>query len=644
VGLQHVLEDYLKREGLSRLFPTDRQETRSGITAPTMLVWSLGLWVPAIIISGTAKGWRGVAVGLAVPPLSLLIVLVLFAIPYVLRGVKTGEKADPDADRLGTVLLLVLPAAVCLGVALYTRSWAAIAYYAGTHLLVMLVLLLLQSQAYRVHLLLQGLRSVLRASVRSLSLLVVLMPVLLVVVVLSVFSQELWQAIGTLSWPRLGGLLACLVVPTAALVLKLREPVTSSLVGEMPAAPTITQTAAAVPAIADQRLRGLISEEEWTELHRQLEWRDTQKLAARVIPVVRRKVGRWLVLLLILSGLSVGAVFFLYFLLFLSIGLAPSTVAAWTGQELQVWPVRLHISTLTAQFRVPNTLVPVTKVAVLLGAFAGVASNVFALTDDDMKSIFTEWLAEKASAWIAVGCSYRCAITPDYQVWEYSQNDAKSGIANVSIVVPQGLSELAVRRACNHMEARCDSYSRLVIVTAFEQEAGRQMYRRGMSGNRWQLLHNKIKGLRTFEAIPLQLDELRYDHLLGRTSLEHGEPIPNDWFGDTSQQMQLGKTIWESDIQHEWVLHPFVGGSDHLLWLEIAMTKKMRTSDAYRNYVRELLKSARAQFPDTEHISIALCFRDTIDTLAQLDWSADYVNYRDDLSRRTTLEKAELWD
>jgi hypothetical protein len=53
----------------------------------------------------------------------------------------------------------------------------------------------------------------------------------------------------------------------------------------------------------------------------------------------------------------------------------------------------------------------------------------------------------------------------------------------------------------------------------------RPVYTYGMPGNRWQLLHNKNKGIRKFEPIPFIADEPRYQHFLGRDCLQNGLEI-----------------------------------------------------------------------------------------------------------------------
>jgi hypothetical protein len=117
----------------------------------------------------------------------------------------------------------------------------------------------------------------------------------------------------------------------------------------------------------------------------------------------------------------------------------------------------------------PTTAVPVAKVSLLLAIFVAVMSSIYAFTDDLFKMRFTKWLNQKAASWLAVSFIYQCAMSPNYQIWEYVVNDKQKGIANVSIIVPRGFSEKEVEKACEHMETRLQEYRNFVLITAFEQ-------------------------------------------------------------------------------------------------------------------------------------------------------------------------------
>ena len=270
---------------------------------------------------------------------------------------------------------------------------------------------------------------------------------------------------------------------------------------------------------------------------------------------------------------------------------------------------------------------------------------VYAITDETVKDVFTEWLRDKSASWLAVSALYLCAISPHYEVWEDRVRDKKHGIVNVSIVVPRGISDEAVEAACEHVAASLSEYQHLIIVTAYEEKPENPIYKPGMPGNRWRLTHNKVNNIRSFEPIPLELDELRYQHMLGLSSVANGENIPDDWFGNTPAGIGLSKFIWENDTDHEWILHPYIFQSDAFVNIEIGLTKRKMESEHYRKYIRGVLLQARRMIAGANSIWINLVFRDTIDSLASLIWNEDisYVEYEDEIIGKRN-ERPSTWD
>jgi len=612
-------------------------------------MWLVGLWGPAVYFLLSHKGFSGLLVAILGPLVLFTGALLVLGVLFAIRQFRSGKKlTSADAATVGGFFLLGFPLLMTVALGVYLGSWLVAIWYIALYAAVMLVVLLLQmqEQAYRVYLLIDLVRSVFRALWRSMNLLLVLIPLLLVIVVLSVFSQALWQALGSLSLSRLMGSAFCLVVPVLILVLASLERETIAIIDQFPEKRQIVENAEKTPFIKDRLDNGLISEEEWDRLRSQLEWRNATRLAENLLPTLHNKVKRWLALLLGLTSLTLVASFFAYFYIFFSVMLTPSLVAMWTGTQLNTLIVPIDFFGYSWEVGLPTTAVAMAKVSLVLAIVIAVMSSVRSLTDEAIKGIFTEWLSHKASSWLAVSSLYLCVVSPNYQIWEYVVRDKRKGIADVFIVVPKGLSGELVEEACEHMESRLEEHRNLVTITAFEENPERPAYRLGMPGNRWRLLHNKTKGIRVFEPIPLILDELRYQHFLGRDSLREGEELPDEWFGNTPGGITLAKAVWEADANHEWVLHPYVFESDTVLSLEICLAKRKAESDQYRQYVRELLTLARQMVPDAQNVLVELSFRDTVETLARLNWSKElpYVEYKDEVIGKSRIEKPAAWD
>lgn len=643
--LQEHLEKYLRLEGLYQVIPEHRR--RSLFTIPIAFLWMAGAWALAAYFVLRHTGFSGLIVAVLGPPLMLGSVLLVLAVIFVVRQFRLGkEVTETDAGMIGGFLLSGFPVLISIALGIYLRSWSVAIGYIAVYAMGMPIVIVLQQQAYRVHLLIELVRSIFKALWRSVTLLLVLIPLLLVVVLLSVFSQELWEALGSLSLSRLLGSTICLVLLAFIFVLASLEREAEAIVGEFPERKQIVKVAENTLFIKGRLDRGLISEEEWKGLTSELEWRDTVKLADGILPILRSRVKRWLALLLGLTSSTLVVSFFVYFYIFFSVLLSPSLVARWTDMQLDTLMVPISIFQYSWRIGFPTTAVAVAKVSFVLAVFIAVMSSVYALTDETIKTVFTEWLNRKAASWLSASSLYLCVMSPNYQVWEYVVRDKRKGIANVSIVIPKDLPEEKVQEACEHIESRLEDYNNLVLVTAFEQNFERPVYKSGIPGKRWRLLHNKVKDIRTFEPFHLILDELRYQHFLGRDSLDEGVEIPAEWFGNTPKAKALGKAVWEADADHEWVLHPYVFESDTILSFEICLTKRKTKSGQYREYVRELLTMARQMAPDAQNVWIEVCFRDTLDTLTRLNWSNQlpYFEYKDEVNGKNKLEKPDCWE
>lgn len=552
-----ILEEYLRDEGFYSVIPEHRRRTLFRL--PIVVIWVVFTWGPAFfLVISRSSGLEGLIVAALMPPMSFLTSLVLLAVFFVIRQFRTGTKlTNKEAGSIGFFFTLVPPLLIAIAVGVYLDSWLSAFIYIVICAVGVVVVLFMQMQVYRIHLLTEGVRSAFRALGRSLALLMVLIPLLLIVVVLSVFSQELWQALATLSTTRLVGSVACLMVPVIVLGIASLNRETKAIVGTFPDKNQILERAKNIPYIKDKLDQGLMSLEEWNRLKKQLEWRSAEWLTENLMPPVFVKTRQWLSLLLILTSLTLIISFSLYFYVFFSVTLEPSLIESWvgTGTVLPSWAMA--------------------KVSFVLAVFIAVMASVYALTDETIKGIFTEWLRDKSSSWLAVSALYLCAISPDYEILEYLMRDKKQGRVNVSIVVPKGLSEEGVKDACEHIASKLDEYRHLVIVTAYEEKPERPVYKLGMPGNRWRLTHNKVSNIRHFEPIPLELDgELRYQHFLGLDSLNQEQEISNDWFGNTPSGVGFARIIWENDTDHEWVLHPYVFQNGAFAGAEISLTKR----------------------------------------------------------------------
>jgi hypothetical protein len=318
--------------------------------------------------------------------------------------------------------------------------------------------------------------------------------------------------------------------------------------------------------------------------------------------------------------------FFVYFFVLFTILLSPNRIADWTHTQF-------------------STIQVTAKVSLLLACFVSVFASISGLSDDKIRAIITGWLTKKSTSWLATSALYTCGVSPNYYVWEYIARNKPGGIANVLIVVRRGLSPKQIEQACEHMESRLASYENFVRVTAFEQN-DKSTYRLDLPDNRWQLSHNKTKNMRSFEAITIEDDELRYQHLLGRDALRDQTPIPDEWFGNTPDTVGFSKGLWDADVDHEWILHPYISKHGEPLSIEIHLAKRKTKSQQYHEYVREIFRLTRQSFPDVELVMMDLYYRDTTDNLVRVLWNSQlsFVDYKDETMKETRYERQKDWN
>jgi len=648
--LQDYFEDYLKSEGLSNVIPEYRRPSLFSLPSSSIvLVWLAGLWLLEIYIVLQRRGLGGLLIAILGPAVLFLGALLVISVAFASRQLR-GDKAfgSKDPRLVGGIMLFGFPLLVAVLVGFYLMSWEAAGRYVGFAILVIVFLVILQAQAYRTHLLIELARSAFRVLGQSITLLFVLVPLLLVIVGLSIFSQGLWQAVGNLTVLQFVGSTFLITLPAILLMLVSLKKMTMEIVGSFPGLEKIIENVENIPFLKSKIEKGLVSNEEWMKVRDELSWRDKSKLAEGLLPALQARAKRWLAMLLGLTSFILVIVFFLYFCALFNMLLPPSLVATWVGIQVKAISVQLPLFGHRWEMPLLSTVIPIAKGSLFLSVFLSVLSIVYTFTDAPSQERATEWLRTKVASWLAASSVYQSIMSPNYQIWEYVVHDKRRGVANVFIVVPKGISEEEAKKACEHMESCLDEFRSFVMITAYEQNVERPIYRYDIPGNRWRLLHNKNTKVRTFDAFPLSLDELRYQHFLGRDCSWDEAKIPDDWFGNTSQGVAVAKSIWKADTGHDLVLHPYVHVlGEQNLSIDVNFAKRMTNSDQYRQYIRKLLVLISEKIPNVKSIWIGLCFRDTVEVLAHLAWNEqlpDQVVYSDEVIGKTRFEAAKAWN
>jgi predicted PurR-regulated permease PerM len=105
---------------------------------------------------------------------------------------------------------------------------------------------------------------------------------------------------------------ALILVPALILYVSSLNSQTETLLSNVSKREHIVGEAKRLPSLKKQLDEGLISEEEWQELIKQLNWRHYEKLINDIWLVIYSKTRRWLALLIGLTSLVLLLSFFLY--------------------------------------------------------------------------------------------------------------------------------------------------------------------------------------------------------------------------------------------------------------------------------------------------------------------------------------------
>lgn len=419
--------------------------------------------------------------------------------------------------------------------------------------------------------------------------------------------------------------------------------IVDKMIHPFPGAVEVVTLAESFPFLNLKLKEGFISSEEWTEVKTQFLWRHKERLDNKLVGPIRKKTRDWLFLLLLLSSLLMALVFFLYFCTLFRVVFAPELIAEWVGHSVQETRYDFLLKGRPLSFSVYSTDFAILKVSLMLSVFVALAANVHSLTDSSATERLTSWLREKARIWIALGSLYDGIICPNYQVWHVNQ-DKKRGLVNASIVVPRGSNDAEVKEACEHFENRLNP-RRFVHITAYEQNLNEPVYETWVTGKRWQYLHNKANNFTSFDPMWISDEDISSQCFLGRESLQSEQEIPDEWFGNDPIAVSISKSIWDSDTDHEWVLHPSTLITDNGTFLEVLLTKKMGTSEQYKSFLKNLMTLVITKQALASNVTITLSFRDTGATLASVWWfnQLTYVNYSDQFLRKPRYEKTALW-
>lgn len=346
-------------------------------------------------------------------PLPIIIATILLrnGVLFLWR-IRSGRPMTRRETKQVTdlILVLVFPLLLAISLGVYLGSWIVAAGFLVLSVGILAGLIMLQPYGFNLHLVKGYLQLAGTSFARSQEQLIVLFPVLLLVVLFSVFSRGFWQAVGTLPFPNVLVASLFIIIPAFILAARSRVTVTNEIVVGIPACDTVFKTAGEEPFIKAQLERSLISIDEWREAQNQFRQNPKNKLEEFILPILRKRVNRHLNFLLIFNGLLLFVAFLVFFIVLNSILIAPTALNSWIGDQYESILIPLKGVSGIGSY---SLAVPIIQGSILLAIFVTTIATVNSLTRADVKAIFTKWLRERADVWTAICSIYRSISSPN---------------------------------------------------------------------------------------------------------------------------------------------------------------------------------------------------------------------------------------
>ena len=638
------LEAYLKREGLLLVIPAYRRDRL--FKATLRAAWGLFLWAATTLAIGLDRdvGW---AEAVLYPPVSVAIVAGLALLLFGLFDVH-----PPTTTRRELVaVFLLLGAPVTLA---FAAGWATGSVLATLGLLAMFAggvvgLLFARHQGRRLYTVYSLLRLAAMMIVRSLKLATILMPLLLVFVLFSVFSQEIWQVFSSLRLRQVAGGLVLISIPAMLYAWANFKGLVRELTPSL-GVPELHDHLQQIPGVRDKLDTGYLSPEEVERALVQLRWRDVGHLRNEVIPSIQRRLKLLLWMLALSMTMVLSAAFAVYFFL-LFYTLIPDAVAAgWMEMDADQWPVVVRHFDLPAG-RALNVLavhVQEMQTAAALGVLLAIIANVYALAEENIRNSLLRWLRPQVAQWQAAGLFYRSLLPENIQVVGEPVMDARRGEARVEAVVPGTLDHEGVEAACRALRAELSDYKR-VVISAYPRSCAEDGSGCTDFGHWWQMTDDLLRVDYRFTRLEGQPDPVRFNHFLGQACIKSRDEVPEEWFGDAERTRAIGRAIWTADLRRpqRLILHPYVFTADDVLTIEVRMLKRLVRPRDYDQLYGALRAAVVAEGDmHASELRINLLFRDQPESVGSGEWSPAQRrwNVRDELGRlRFAREPAQRW-
>jgi hypothetical protein len=316
--VQGVLEDYLKRESLLSFIPKHRLAELFSSFSGTLLFLSL-MVIGGFVLSAFS---RHKLIAAAFAPLTTFVILFLVIVIWaIIRGLRLKSDAvfnEKNLVFIGTLILIVWPlsTSVMLGI-LYKNIIAVLIYlvYSG---IILAIVFNIQRNPGLPHKLFEPFKAAVRSFADDLRVLIRALPILIVLVLLSVFNLEYWQALSELRLLALGLVVLLILLPIIVLFPATLHSEAEKLIPQQLSWNEVLEVVENSEFMSMKLRQGLLSHEVWERLKQQGAWRHMYLLQEKYWKPTLKRTKQWLRVTLIVISILLLIVSTLYFyLLFL---------------------------------------------------------------------------------------------------------------------------------------------------------------------------------------------------------------------------------------------------------------------------------------------------------------------------------------
>ncbi len=379
--LRHQLDNYLRDEGLFDLMSPERQP----VTPELSRLWLLWDCVVFAVIVSQYMNW--LMTGLMTLLAFLLIMLGFMAHSFIYPRVDVMTKnIRPLNVGLFIVTGVGFPALLSGGLLLMVSNsaWSSILYL-FLYLVTGSIAVAFTAKEVRLHHVYSAVQAAFRVSLQAFDITFSILPLLVVIVILSLFSAELWQVLGGISmWLAIVCALLVFVPAYLSVVLSSRDDV---LVRAREGSDESWVLSTALKVVGVEQLPAIVwLAIEWELKHFILPSKEHKKL-------IKAKATRWAWLLTIMTSVILVAVFTLYFYLLINLLLNEQVIEIWLTNIAHA-----NIPTITIfGYRVYVFGGPIGNVCLFFGFLVGGQ----ALTNDGVRTTLKLLLQQKVAHWLS---------------------------------------------------------------------------------------------------------------------------------------------------------------------------------------------------------------------------------------------------